>query len=264
MIEHNRIHATLAKIGNLQARRSSAIDRDEELRMMRLPASLDAFATKPVALLHTRRQKERRRGAIGAENFAQQRKRCDPVDVVIAVENNLLPSADRVQDSIDRGAHLREQEGIAQTPQTRPEKLFRLSIVEQAFFSQKTGNTGKSTDLRRKIRDQGWILRGGQDPSGVPVSPLHLDRPEDGRVENHQTSLSAGGAAGSNCCCAHNSPNRLKPAFSASPKKTQAVAKIKFAEGAIRLGLGRDQRVEMVEISFAQRTQRVGHFRLRG
>ena len=184
---------------------------------MRLPATLDAFATEPVTFLHARRQKERRRGTIGAEHFAEQRERGDPIDVVIAVEDNLFPARDRVQDPIDGGAHLWEQERIASSGANAAGGTLPPVHHQQVLIPAKERATqGRAQDLRSKNSEPGMNPSGGgQDPASCPFHFCNFVSSEDGRVEDHQTSLSAAAAAGSNCCCAHNSPNRLKPAFSA-------------------------------------------------
>src|SRR2546430_2768541 len=133
---------------------------------MRLPAALDSFAAEPVTFLHARRQKERRRSAIGTKHFAQKRKRCDPINIVVAVEDNLFPGGNSPQDSIDGVAHLREQKRIAQAAQSRPQKFLRLNVIEEAPPLQKSRDTGKSTDLSREIRERGGFGRG--DPTSCP------------------------------------------------------------------------------------------------
>ena len=65
MIECNHIHAALREISDLDHRRRAAIDRDQKLRMMLLKAAIHTFTAQSVAFLHSQRQEQVRRGAIG-------------------------------------------------------------------------------------------------------------------------------------------------------------------------------------------------------
>src|SRR2546423_12407506 len=74
MIKHDDVGAARVQRNDFGAGRSSTIHRDEQLRVVRLPAALDPFAAEAIAFVHSRRQEKRRRHAVSAEHFVEQRQ----------------------------------------------------------------------------------------------------------------------------------------------------------------------------------------------
>ena len=71
MIEHDHVRTARADVSDFSTRAGPAIHRDEQLRLVRLPATLDSFSAEAVAFLHPRGQEKRRRGAVGAKHFVE-------------------------------------------------------------------------------------------------------------------------------------------------------------------------------------------------
>ena len=112
VIKNDDIRAPRADIGDFSTRTGPAIDCDEKLWLVQLPATRDSCSAETVTLLRPRGQEECGRATVGAKYFVEQRQRCHTVDVVIAIKNNPLAAGNRAQDSIYRRTHIRKQEGI--------------------------------------------------------------------------------------------------------------------------------------------------------
>src|SRR5215472_6941325 len=69
VINHDHVHAAMAKIDNLRGRRGSAVERDQELRMILGDATLNALPAQAVAFFHSQWQKQIRHRAITAQGF---------------------------------------------------------------------------------------------------------------------------------------------------------------------------------------------------
>ena len=94
MIENDNVDASLFQRRDFRQRRRAAIDCDQELGVMLLATTLDAFPTQPVPLLHSQRQEQLGGCAVASEHFSQERQGGYPVDVVIAEEDDSLPAVD--------------------------------------------------------------------------------------------------------------------------------------------------------------------------
>ena len=157
-------------------------------------------SAEPVTFLHPRRQKERRRGTIGTEHFAEQCERCHPVHVVIAVENDLLRPVDRMQDSIDRRAHLAGA-GRDRSNDANAAGGNRSASSSATLFCRRRAIQGRAQISVGKF-GAGETSSGADDPAAGPFHCCTSWPDQDGRAERIVLDkLSAGGAAGSNCCC---------------------------------------------------------------
>jgi hypothetical protein len=122
VVEHDYVGSARAEVGHFGTGGSAAVDRDQQLRLMRLPAAFDSFSTQAIALFHPRRQKERGRIPIGGKHLVQERKRGHAIDVVVAVEHDPLAFVDRPQDAANRSLDIWKGEWITEMTQAWTKK----------------------------------------------------------------------------------------------------------------------------------------------
>ena len=115
MVHDDAVHAVLAQLCHLCQRGGAAVQRDEQVRLSKLLVVLrDAVVAEAVALLHARREEEVGVEPVGLQNEVHQRHRCHAIDIIVAVEHDLLFFVHGPQDALHGGTHLRQDGGISQ------------------------------------------------------------------------------------------------------------------------------------------------------
>ena len=148
MIEHNDIDAPAFQVGDLIDRRGAAIDGDQELRPMLLPATIDAFRTHAVAFLHPQRQKQFRRGAVAAQHFCEQRERGHAIDIVVAKKHDAFAVIDRAQNAGHGRGHVWEEKGVAEGAEARMQESGHVISGCEAFALQQREDARHVADFR--------------------------------------------------------------------------------------------------------------------
>ena len=95
------------RLGDLLDRGDAAVDREQAANAFR-GQSRHRVGVQPVALLEPRRQMPDRIGAELAQQENRERRRADPVGVVVAVHADLVAGRDGGPDRLDRRAHVAE------------------------------------------------------------------------------------------------------------------------------------------------------------
>src|SRR5262245_60041167 len=102
--------------------------------------------------------------AEGAEDFAEQRRGSDTVDVVIAEnDESLAPFAGR-EEALDRGPHVREEEWVGQILQARLKEAGNGLGLTVAAVQEALGQERGEAQFPGQELGEGW-LRGRNRPT---------------------------------------------------------------------------------------------------
>jgi hypothetical protein len=111
VVDDDHVHAELPRTRDLGDAGDAAVQGDEEPGA--LPGdALDGSEVEPVALVDPMRDVRPGSRADRLEEEREQRGGADPVDVVVAVEGDLLPLDDGAGEALDRGGHALHAEGV--------------------------------------------------------------------------------------------------------------------------------------------------------
>src|SRR4030095_15835980 len=111
VVDDDHVHAELPSTRDLGDAGDAAVQGAEEPGA--LPGgALDGPEIKPAALVEPMRDVRPGRCADRVEEEREQRGGADPVDVVVAVEGDLLPFDDGAGEALDRGGHALHPEGV--------------------------------------------------------------------------------------------------------------------------------------------------------
>ena len=175
MVQHDHVHAALAEPGDGGDGGRAAV-HGEQQRHGELPeAILHAILAEAVAFVHAMRQVVMDLPAERAQHFEQQGGRGDAVHVVIAEDDERLVALAGLEQALDGGRHVRQQERIGQVLEPGLEEagdgrwLAQAAIQEalgeqrrdlqawppaarRARFGQGTGTSGISSGVRSPSR----------------------------------------------------------------------------------------------------------------
>ena len=87
------------------------------------------------------------------------------VHVVIAVEQDRLPSANRFHQARDRRPHALQQKRIEQIGERRPEKTFRCRRIGESARGKHTSRRHADSERLRKRERCAFVLR-RDEPAG--------------------------------------------------------------------------------------------------
>jgi hypothetical protein len=121
VVDHHRVDAQIRGRLDLRHVGDAAVERDEEARP---PARelLHRLDVQSVSLGQPVRDVRHDVGACGPQEAREQRRRGDPIDVVVAVEGDALAGPDGAREAFHGAVHPEEQRGIGQVRQAGREE----------------------------------------------------------------------------------------------------------------------------------------------
>ena len=114
VVQDDDVHAALAQPGDGVDGGRAAVHREQQRDGEFLQAVLHAVLAEAVAFVHAMRQVVMSRPAEGAEHFEQQRGGGDAVHVVIAEDDEGFVAFAGLEQALDGGGHVRQQERVGQ------------------------------------------------------------------------------------------------------------------------------------------------------
>ena len=136
VVADDHVHAPAARIFDLVAGLDAAVQSDYELEVP-LGRPVDALERDSVALVVTVGDVEVHPVGETADEGVDQGDRGGAVDVVVAVDQNLLAACYRAVEPFHRGVHVFHQEGVVQPVETRAEEgAGLLEGLHPAFYKQ--------------------------------------------------------------------------------------------------------------------------------
>src|SRR5438876_185439 len=139
MVGDNNIDPHSAETRNRRNSSRPAVTRDHDLRS-RGDGSVDSCIAQVIAILNAPRNKGSCLAAQNTNHPSENRRRADPVDVVVAVNEDQLLLSYRARKPLYRFVHREETEGIVQLIELRPEEELGILRGYKASDQQQSAN----------------------------------------------------------------------------------------------------------------------------
>jgi hypothetical protein len=114
VVQNDNVNPSLAQVSDGCNRVRAAVHGEKQGGGELRQAILHAVLAEAVAFIHTMRQVGMDLPAEGAEHFEQQGGGGDPVHVVITKDDEGFVALAGLEQALDGGRHIRQQEGISQ------------------------------------------------------------------------------------------------------------------------------------------------------
>ncbi len=171
VVADDQVDAQLAGAIGGGAAADAAVDRDDDPRAGGVQA-IDVGRLQAVAVAQALGQEVRDVAAEQLQRAAQDHRRRDPVDVVVAVDGDALLARDRGQQALDRDAEVGQQERIVEMIDRRRQEAGRRLRRVDAALAQQAGDDRRDVERRGQRRDvRVAVARVGAARPGRGIGP---------------------------------------------------------------------------------------------
>ncbi len=137
---------------------NTAVDRDDQRDAVGVQP-IDGRRLQAVSVLDPFGEEVHDVGAEQLERPAKDHRGGDAVHVVVAVDGDPLPPADRRENAIDRHPHVGERHRIVKMIDRRVEEAVRQLRIAQAALDQQARDHRRNTERRRQAVGDGIVAR---------------------------------------------------------------------------------------------------------
>ena len=173
VVSHNQVDTCFRSCLAGVKRPNSAVDTNDQLVAF-FGRVFDHLGFQAVAFFQAAGQVEFRSASQHLQSALQHDDGCNPIDVIIAIDQDSFPALDRLEHARNHPVHVFHQEGIMKLGELRAKESSRLFGGIEPAVEKQPGSQFGDTDLRGQIVHLG-IRSGQQVPSRL-----------------HQRSLSTG------------------------------------------------------------------------
>ena len=159
VVGHDHVEPERLRAGDLVDRRDPTVHGEHE-RVPVLGEPLDRLAREPVPLVEAAREVPVDVGAELAQAYDRERRRADPVDVVVAVDADALAGRDRGSDALAGCARVPEERRIVARRLGRQERPSAFGVAVPAPDEDAGGGPA---DPERRGEGARLIVRAGTD-----------------------------------------------------------------------------------------------------
>src|SRR5437867_8737679 len=167
MVGDDNIDAQPAETRNRRNSSRPAVTRDHDF-CSRSDGSIDSRIAEVITILNASRNKRSCLTAQDTNHPSENRRRADPVDVVVAVNEDQLLLSYRARKPLDRFVHREEAEGIVQLIELRPEEELGILRGYKASDQQQSANDFWQRQCFHQRANGVFVGRFGKDPARWP------------------------------------------------------------------------------------------------
>ena len=185
MVQHDDVHAALCERGDGCDGGRAAVHGEQQGGGELRQAILHAVLAEAVAFVHAMRQVVVDLPAERAEHFEQQGGGGDAVHVVIAEDDERFVALAGLEQALDGGGHVRQQERVGQLLEPGLEEggdggRFAQAAVQQALGEQRRDFEGARPTARRGGAGAARVTSGISLPRASLLAAAGDDREDDG------------------------------------------------------------------------------------